>query len=89
MKTRLQHTPTPWNTCTKLDGTYAVGMGQVDVAKGMTFEDAAFIVRAVNAHKLLVEVAKEAIAEAKDCSCEGYKCLFCFAQEALARAEEK
>ena len=48
---------------------------------------AAFIVRAVNAHHLLLEVAKEVIKEAGDCSCEGYKCLFCFAQEAIVAAE--
>lgn len=51
--------------------------------------DAAFIVRAVNAHGLLLETAKQAMADLGDCKCSGHKCLFCLAQEAIAKAEEK
>lgn len=40
-----------------------------------------------NAHGLLIEVARQAMADAKDCSCDDHKCLFCLAQEALEKAE--
>lgn len=45
-----------------------------------------YILRAVNSHGLLLEVARQAIADMGDCSCSDYKCLFCLAQEALQSA---
>lgn len=39
-----KHTPGPWNTQAKLDGTYGVGMGQVSYASNIKkFEDARLI----------------------------------------------
>lgn len=59
MKKKTTHTPTPWTTFQSQgeNGAITDGNGNV-IAEGLTEENAAFIVRAVNSHEALLEAAK-------------------------------
>ena len=58
----VAHTPTPWQFRISLENNYAVDIWNTDkedkmrLAKGVTRDDAAFIVLAVNLHKELVDI---------------------------------
>jgi len=101
-QTKPAHTPTPWKSQTDDTKIYHTFVDEswnkqvpsafdtIAIGKMNCCDDAAYIVNAVNAHELLVDVVKQAMADAGgDCSCSDHKCLFCFGQEALAKAEGK
>lgn len=90
-----KHTPTPW-TIIDADSSWNLFGGSQHVAKigkarnGLT--DAAYIVRAVNAHEELLQFAKnvEAYLAGLGTSRDDAECvLLNYAEQAIAKAERK
>ena len=91
-KQSVKHTPTPW----RIEGGSILGQGVppsnwVLGLTTITKQDAAYIVRAVNVHEILLKALKEIIdvtngkGETQDESLEIYE----LAKEAIAKAEGK
>lgn len=94
MKTKTQHTPTPWKfqgeniVNGSRDGNFAIfAKGEV-IATAVGKADAAFIVRAVNSHEALLGLLKQVLNHTN----VGEVCggaLFVSIKEAIAQAEGK
>jgi hypothetical protein len=84
----MKHTPTPWNA--EQDRVYSDGrwIASTDCigadTNTETYQNAAFIVRAVNSHDELVEALKNITNLPNELCCPSVKN---FAKEALAKAE--
>src|SRR5271157_3455432 len=101
VKPEVQHTPTPWKVSVHVDGCNFTSymINEVELAGAESDEEAeanaAFIVRAVNAHEELLRVAKFLITLDDDCGREHRRIngllsdARLMVEQAIARAEGK
>lgn len=83
-KEKATHTPTPWTLDVRRNGVTYVLLDSLgnEIAEILLRDDAKFIVRAVNAHEVMLEALKEARSVAQ-CSPEALATI----NAAIAQAE--
>ncbi len=100
MENQTQHTPTPWHTEQASDGHFMIhetegksGVHEISLAHVKEERNAAFIVRAVNAHEELLATCQALISElrwtSKNGQFPGMDKVIAEADKAIAKAEGK